>query len=527
MTDYDSVVAAAMARVVPGSQHGAGDWDDVLRRADRSRRAARTRRRRAFGIAVVIALTAASAAEAGILGRAAEAFLDVLPPASPPASRVIAGAGRQFDRELRAMGRAFPGKTSPSAPVLRLRAARQLTTIATARGRVAWAAAVDRSGRGYCQVAVRHELSVGGDCQVTDAHGYAISLASSGDTPGLVIVTGLAPTRVTEATITTESGKPVRARRLGHFFFAPVEAGSPITVTLAGHDGAVLRRSRFSDPACTGGVSADNGLPLVAGAGFTYCAQGGVIARFPAARSLAPVCPATGCGLPTIQNNRRRGVSPSGGAPATPAQLLDAIRTRLHTPLIRSARLGKPPSVAGPGRPWLYVGLRRSHGATGVLGEFSAQLLAAAYAIQATRDELPQIGGLDGFAAAVPACRRSPSSPGCPAKFGYGRIHLRPGGTLGTVAPPGSLESDIRLGLASAHLRPVSITFVTPLEGRVPVVVARPTTHRPVDVNAEWKTIFGSVTAGYLEIVGENGQPVSAMAHVDALGEGVSWRRRP
>jgi hypothetical protein len=525
MTDFDPVVAAALDRALPSSRCINGDWGDVVRRAEGSERYARIRRRRTFGVAVVVALTLASAAEAGVLGRAASAFIDVLSPASPPATQILARAGRQFDRELRAMARAFPGKTSPSAPTLDLTAARQVTMITTARGRVAWDAAVDRSGRGYCQVAVRHGLSLGGDCQVTDAHGYAISLATSGDTPGRVIVTVLAPNTVAAITITGGSGETRRARRFGRFFFTTIEAGSPITITQASDDGVVLRRSRFSDRACTDGVSGAKGLPLVAGAGFTYCTEGGVIARFPAARALAPVCPATGCGLPIIENNQQAGVSPPGGVSPSPVVLLNTIRSSLHTSLIRSARFGEPPPVAGPGRPWLYVGLGRARRATGVLGQFYANLLAGAYAIQAARDELPQIGGLDGFAASARACQRSPTAARCRAPFGYGRFHLEPGVEIGTSAPVSSLESDIRLGLASAHLRPVSITFAKPLGRLVPVVVARPTTDQPVDVAGRWDTIFGALPAAYLEIVRDDGRPISATAHVDALGNGFSWRR--
>jgi hypothetical protein len=524
MTDFDPVVAAAMDRALPQLERVDGDWDDVLRRAKSPAHSERSRRRRTLGIAVVIALTVASAAEAGVLGDAARAFLDVLSPASPPATQILAKAGHRFDRELRAMADAFPSKVSGSAPKFHLTEARQVATIPTERGLVAWDAAVDRSGRGYCQVAVRHGLSLGGDCQVTDTHGYAISLATSGDTPGRVMVTGLAPSEVAIVTITSRS-EARRARRLGDFFFATIGSGSPITITEASSERVVLRRSRFSDPVCTSGVSRFKGLPLLAGAGFTYCAEGGVIARFPAARALAPVCPATGCGLTTIENNRHASASPPAGAPVTPIELLDTIRTGLHTSLIRSARLGKPPSAAGPGRPWLYVGLGRAHGASGVLGEFYAHLLAAAYASQAPREQLPQIGGLVGFAAAAPSCQKSPTSPRCFAPFGYGRIHMQPGASIGTATGATSLESDIRLGLATAHLRPVSITFVHTVGGLVPVVVAGAITEEPVDVAAEWDTIFGSTPAGYLEIVGDDGRPLNATAHVDALGEGFSWRR--
>jgi len=267
------------------------------------------------------------------------------------------------------------------------------------------------------------------------------------------------------------------------------------------------------------------GFPLSAGAGFTYCAQGGVIARFPAAQALAPVCPTTGCGLPTIENNQHRGANQRGGGSASPTELLTTIRAGLHTSLIQTVRLGQAPSVAGPGRPWLYVGLNHADGAPAVLAEFYAELLHAAYAIRAPRDELPQIGGLAAFARSAPACQESPTSARCPAAFGYGRIHIEPGAQLGTTESTSSLESDIRFGLASAYLRPVSITFVNPLGDLVPVVIARPTTDEPVDADAHWRTIFAAVPAGYLEIVGDDGEPISATAHVDALGSGFSWHR--
>jgi hypothetical protein len=526
MTDFDPVVAAALDRVLPRPRQADADWDDVLRRAQGFARSERRRRLRTLGVAVVVTLTLVSAAEAGVLGRAARAFIDALSPASPPATQIIARAGHRFDQQLRGMARALPGKVSGSAPVLRLTSARQVTTIATERGRVVWDAAIDRSGQGYCQVAVRRDLSLGGDCQVADARGYAISLATSGDTPGGVIVTGLAPSSVASITITRQTGESREARRRGAFFFATVRGGSPITITLASSDGAVLRRLRFSDPVCTNGVSPKH-LPLIAGAGFTYCAEGGVIARFAASAALTPVCPSIGCGIPTIENNQQAGVGPLPGGSLSPAEVLNTIRASLHTALIRSARLGTPPAVAGPGGPWLYVGLRHAYGATGVLGQFYAQLLAGAYATRASRYELRRIGGLVGFAAAAPACQRSPTAARCPTPFGYGRIHLQPGAGIGSTADASSLESDIRLGLATAHLRPVSITLVKPLEGLVPIVVARPTTAHPIDVAQQWQTIFGAAggQAGYLEIVDDHGHPISATARIDILGSGIAWRR--
>lgn len=512
MTDFDPVVGGVLDRCVPRREAAMGNWGDVLRRAQVSPPRPRfITRRRAFVLAVAVLIVTASAAEAGVLQRAAGAFSDLLSPASPKATRVIAAAGHRFGKELRTMARQLPHKVNGPAPLLRLGQARQVATFTTPSGQVSWDAAIDRDGRGYCQVAIRHGLSLGGDCQVTDKHGYAISVATSGDAPRRAIVTGLAPTSARSVTVTRPSQPPIHAQRIGRFFWAIVAAGSPLTVTLTTGDGHVLHEDAFIDPVCVDGVD-PRGQRLLAGLGFTYCAEGGVIGRFPADPALAPLCSAGRCGIPTIRNNEHLGPARATTEAATPEALLHHLRENLHTTLITDARLGGPPDGYGQNGRWLYVRVAHTRGPEATLADFYALLLAGAYGRSAPSDKLPAPGGLVYY--------------GAHTRGVAWRAHLQIGAGSGGPTDVATLRSQIRLGLATAGLIPVSIRFARPLDSLVPIVVAR--THHPGRINPPTlpDEVFGSeagLEGTYLEIVDQSGRPITASAAESSLGVSITW----
>lgn len=519
MSEFDPIVSGILDRYVERRDAATGDWANVLQRAHASSSRSRllTRRRAVVAAIAVMALTA-SAAEAGVLQRAARAFTDLLSPASPKATQVIASAGRRFSLELQTMGRELPHKVTGSAPVLRLGPARQVSTLPTPLGRVAWDAAVDRHGRGYCQVAVRHNRSLGGDCQVTDERGFALSVATSGDTSRLVIITGLVPRSAAKVVIARPSHPSAQARRIGRFFFATVPEGSPLTVTVTADDGHVLRKAAFTDPVCTNGVD-PRGLRLLAGLGFTYCGQGGVIGRFPANPEFAPVCAASGCGTPTIRNNEQ---PMPAAAPSTAKALLRQLRENLGTALIEDARLGAPPDGYGKGGHWLYVRIAAAHGVEGALADFYALLLAGAYGREAPLGHLPPLGGLTYYDARTPGCGRSADDPTCSGVSWRAHLQIGAGGRTDAA----TVESEIRLALARLGLVPVSIKLVRPLDSLAAIVVAR--TDRPAGLNLARLAdqVFGSnpgLEGTYLEILDHDGHPLAAQAAEDSLGIGIGW----
>jgi hypothetical protein len=478
-------------------------------------------RRRALVLVVAIVVATASAAEAGVLQRAVGAFTGLLSPASPKATRVIAAAGRRFSGELQTMARELPHKVTGSAPELRLGAARQVSTLTTPSGQVTWDAALDRGGRGFCQVAVRRDVSLGGDCQVTDRRGYALSIATSGDTPDRAIVTGLVPTSARDVMVTLPSNEPVRAEKIGRFFFAAVAEGSPLTVTVRAGDGHVLRLATFTDPVCIDGVDA-RGQRLSAGLGFTYCGDGGVLGRFPADPALAPLCSSSGCGVPTTRINEQPGTAPATAEASSPVALLRRLRENLHTNLIEDARLEAPPAGYGRGGRWLFIRVARSHGSERMFADFYALLLAGAYAREAPLDKLPPLGGLVYYDGRSQGCATSPTATACNGVAW--RAHLQAGAGAGTTD-----ASQIRLGLARAGLVPVTIRFAKPLDSLVPIVVARAKQLGRIDLPSLPDEVFGpesGLEGTYLEIVDNRGHPMAAQAMESYLGIGITWSRR-
>jgi hypothetical protein len=235
---------------------------------------------------------------------------------------------------------------------------------------------------------------------------------------------------------------------------------------------------------------------------------------------------ANGCGVPTIENNQQ--ASATLPRATSPEALIKQLRARLHTPLIHTTRFRPPPPGYGHGLPWLYVGLTATHGGSGLLAQFYANLLAASYATQASTDKLPHIGGMLPYPAATPACQKNPTADRCPNPFGYGRINLQPGFGPGTTATASNLESDIRLGLASTHLVPVSITFVKPLTSLIPIVIAQTQDSHHLNLATQWETIFGppnTLQASYLEITDAHGHPLTAQASINNIGTGIAWHR--
>jgi hypothetical protein len=520
MPDFDPLVQELVERLVP-RREVVGDWSDVVARAgSRSRWGRVVTRRLALLAAAVLLVVTASAAQAGVFGRVVDAFTELLAPASPGASQAVTLAGRRFDVELQVMARQFPHKVSVTPPSLDLGAARQVATIHTPAGPVTWDAAVDHRERGYCQAGFRNGVRLGGACQETDRGGYAISVATSGDLPGSVVVTGLAPASAEHVVVSAPRQPSKQARRIGEYFFTIMRTGSPITVTITDAGGSVARRATFGDPVCVGDVG-QNGQPLIAGTGFTYCAQGGVIAGFPASGSLAPVCRANGCAEPTIQNNQQP--APSIPKAATPTELLDQITANLDTPTIQAAQFAPPPQGYGTTGNWLYVTVTHTRGADGVLADFNALLLAGAYARQAPSDGLPELGGVSYLESGAVGCSPAPNSATCDAVSW--RANLQPAASP-TTSDAATLETQIRLALAKVGLQPVSITFTAPLGSLVPIVVAR--TNDPANIQLATLTgeVFGPATdyqGTYLKIIDQHDQPVAAHANESDLGIAVTW----